>query len=44
MSAATNALFSPTDQRMHRVFRVEQALLVRHGETDPTEDPVASPT
>ena len=29
MSAATNALFSPTDQRMHRVFRVTECLLVR---------------
>ena len=29
MSAATNALFPPTDQRMHRVFRVTECLLVR---------------
>jgi deazaflavin-dependent oxidoreductase (nitroreductase family) len=35
--------FDPKDQRTHRLFRVEQALLVRQAEPDDTEAPLAGP-
>jgi hypothetical protein len=34
MYAATNALFSPTDQRMHRVIRVSECLRVRSAQPE----------
>ena len=36
--------FAPKEQRTHRMFRVEQALLVRQAEANHTEAPVAGPT
>ena len=42
MSVAAS-LFAAKDQRTHRLFRVEQALLVRQADADPSEAPVAGP-
>ena len=42
MSVAAS-LFAAKDQRTHRLFRVEQALLVRRAEADDSDAPVTCP-
>jgi deazaflavin-dependent oxidoreductase (nitroreductase family) len=43
-TSAVATLFSPTDRRTHRLFRVDQCLLVRRAEPDDAAEQITDPT